>query len=247
MRLVIAAIATLLTGLVWTAAFAAATIGQLNLVSLSFGILFIGLGIDFGLHLGMRYWQLLHGGSSHADAMRETASGVGGSLVLCTFTTAVGFFVFNISAGQSFEVVSSAVIKLSGDIVPEEVLFNVLGDVGGGGIDDASISGNSLFRGTLLAPERNVLVMQNHFYTFSSGDLLDDDGGTGAPSTTAVSWQTATEGLFGQIVSGGKITWSESDISHHAFMTMPPVPEPISFVVWSLLGLTCAIPRRRRA
>ena len=93
-RLVIAAIATLLTGLVWTAAFAAATIGQLNLVSLSFGILFIGLGIDFGLHLGMRYWQLLHGGSSHADAMRETASGVGGSLVLCTFTTAVGFFVF---------------------------------------------------------------------------------------------------------------------------------------------------------
>jgi len=93
-RLTIAAVATLLSGLVWTAAFAAATIGQLNLVSMAFAILFIGLGIDFGLHLGMRYWQLLHDGHDRAEAMRETAGGVGSSLALCTFTTAVGFLVF---------------------------------------------------------------------------------------------------------------------------------------------------------
>jgi hopanoid biosynthesis associated RND transporter like protein HpnN len=105
--LVIASIITLLVGLIWTGAFAAASIGSLNLISLAFAILFIGLGVDFAIHLGMAY----------ADGMRkavenshETAVGpegdlgltaleyatqqVGSSFVICTITTAIGFYVF---------------------------------------------------------------------------------------------------------------------------------------------------------
>ena len=41
--LVIAAVVTLLVGFVWTAAFAAAFVGQLNLVTIAFGVLFLGL------------------------------------------------------------------------------------------------------------------------------------------------------------------------------------------------------------
>lgn len=92
--LVITCIVSLLTGLVWTGAFAAASIGHLNIVSLAFAVLFIGLGVDFGIHLGMRYGDLLQQGQSHEEAMCGSAESVGSSLLICAMTTAIGFFVF---------------------------------------------------------------------------------------------------------------------------------------------------------
>jgi hopanoid biosynthesis associated RND transporter like protein HpnN len=94
LRLAVAAIATLLVGLIWTAAFATATVGHLNVISMAFGILFIGLGVDFCIHLGMRYADLLRGGFDPAAALREATRSVGSSLVICAVTTAIGFFVF---------------------------------------------------------------------------------------------------------------------------------------------------------
>jgi hypothetical protein len=94
LRLVIAAVATLLVGLVWTAAFATAAVGHLTLVSAAFGVLFIGLGVDFGIHLGMAYASCLQEGRPHDAALREAASRVGSSLVICTVTTSIGFYVF---------------------------------------------------------------------------------------------------------------------------------------------------------
>jgi hopanoid biosynthesis associated RND transporter like protein HpnN len=93
-RLVVGVLGTLIVGLIWTAAFAAAAVGDLNLASISFAILFIGLGVDFGLHLGMRYADLFASTRDHAVSLREAVRDVGGSLVLCTITTAVGFYVF---------------------------------------------------------------------------------------------------------------------------------------------------------
>jgi len=93
-RLVVAALATLLVGLVWTAAWAAVSVGHLNMVSMSFGILFIGLGVDFGIHLGMRYADLLRAGERHRAALRGAAESVGSSLVICAVTTSIGFFAF---------------------------------------------------------------------------------------------------------------------------------------------------------
>jgi len=94
LRLVTAALVTLLVGLVWTAAFAAFAVGHLNLISISFAILFIGLGVDFGIHLGTGYADLLRSGRPHELALRETAAHVGGALCFCTLTTSIGFFVF---------------------------------------------------------------------------------------------------------------------------------------------------------
>jgi hopanoid biosynthesis associated RND transporter like protein HpnN len=93
-RLVLSTLLTLLVGLVWTAGFTTIAIGHLNLISVSFAVLFIGLGVDFGIHLSVRYRELLAHGHEHADALRETARDVGASLVLCAVTTAVGFFAF---------------------------------------------------------------------------------------------------------------------------------------------------------
>jgi len=93
-KLVVAALATLLVGLVWSAATAAAVVGHLNLVSAAFGVLFIGLGVDFAIHLGMAYAARIREGLGHDRALAEAGSSVGGSLLVCTLTTAIGFFVF---------------------------------------------------------------------------------------------------------------------------------------------------------
>lgn len=93
-HLVAAAIITLLVGLVFTAAFAAAAVGYLNIASLAVAILFIGLGVDFAIHLGTRYADAIGSERDELDAMREAGGDVGGSLVLCTLTTAIAFYVF---------------------------------------------------------------------------------------------------------------------------------------------------------
>ena len=93
-RLILAAVLTLLVGLVWTAAFAAASVGALNVVSITFGVLFIGLGIDFAIHLGMHFVEAVQGGASTTTALHLATQRVGSSLVMCTATTAIGFLVF---------------------------------------------------------------------------------------------------------------------------------------------------------
>jgi hopanoid biosynthesis associated RND transporter like protein HpnN len=93
-HLVVSALLTLLVSLIWTAALAAAVVGHVNVVSVAFAVLVIGLGVDFGIHFCMRYAELLRDHASHEEALGETTSSVGGSLVLCAVTTAMGFFVF---------------------------------------------------------------------------------------------------------------------------------------------------------
>lgn len=94
LRVVLAALFSLIVGLVVTAAFATVAIGHLNLLSVAFAVLFIGLGIDFGVHLCMGYQEGLAEGRDHASALRQASSKVGSSLVLCAVTTAIGFYVF---------------------------------------------------------------------------------------------------------------------------------------------------------
>jgi uncharacterized protein len=91
---VIASALTLLVGLVWTAAFAAAAVGALNLISLTFAVLFIGLGVDFAIHLMMHYLDERRGGCAHETALGRAVRDVGSALATCTVTTAVGFLAF---------------------------------------------------------------------------------------------------------------------------------------------------------
>ncbi len=93
-RLAAAIVATLVIGLVWTAGFALAAVGQLNLISVAFGVLFIGLSVDFGIHFGLRYKEGIDGGADHATALGEAAAGIGGALTLCAVAAAIGFFSF---------------------------------------------------------------------------------------------------------------------------------------------------------
>lgn len=92
--LLVIAVVTLLTGLCLTAGFAAVAVGRLNLLSVAFAVLYVGLGVDFILHLMLRLRELQAEGVALKPALLETAGGVGGSLLICAITTAIGFLAF---------------------------------------------------------------------------------------------------------------------------------------------------------
>ncbi|MGH6947912.1 MAG: MMPL family transporter [Kiloniellales bacterium] len=93
-RLVAAILVTLALGLVWTACFATLAVGSLNLISVAFAVLFIGLSVDFGIHLALRAREGLAAGKPIATALAEAGSSSGPVLGLCALTTVVGFLAF---------------------------------------------------------------------------------------------------------------------------------------------------------
>ena len=93
-RLVTAALLTLIIGLTWTAGVATLTVGYLNLISVAFAVMFVGLGIDFAIHFCLRYEEEMRRGLPMPIAFANTADGVGGALAVCTGAAAVGFLAF---------------------------------------------------------------------------------------------------------------------------------------------------------
>lgn len=93
-RLVLATLLTLITGLILTAGFATLTVGQLNLISVAFAVLYIGLGVDFAIHYCLRYREHRLDGLEAAAALKNTTLGVGSPLIICAVTTAIGFYAF---------------------------------------------------------------------------------------------------------------------------------------------------------
>jgi len=93
-RMVFATMITLTMGLIWTAGWATFSVGQLNLISVAFAVLFIGIGVDFGIQYCLRYREEIGNGHSAKQALSLAASGVGGGISLAALTSAIGFFAF---------------------------------------------------------------------------------------------------------------------------------------------------------
>jgi len=99
---VIATVMTLLMGLIWTAAFAIYALSALNLISVAFAVLFIGLSVDFGIHYTLRYREARDGGAdhdaghdvSHEEGLTRAAEGAGGALTLSAIAAAIAFYAF---------------------------------------------------------------------------------------------------------------------------------------------------------
>ncbi len=92
LRLVAAVLLTLVAGLVWTAGLTTLAIGHLNLISVAFAVLFIGLGVDFGIHFGLRYKEEAARGLGPLEALPGAAAGVAGALGLAALAAAAGFY-----------------------------------------------------------------------------------------------------------------------------------------------------------
>ncbi len=93
-RLIIAILATLLVGMAVTAAFGLFVYGAFNLISVAFAVLFIGLGVDFGIQFCVCYRAKRHLHDDLQLALRDAGSEVGVPLALAGASTAAGFYAF---------------------------------------------------------------------------------------------------------------------------------------------------------
>ncbi len=94
LRLGAAILLTLVMGLVWTGALGIALFGEMNLLSIAFVVLFVGLSDDFGIHFCLRYVEHLAAGEDRQQALTRGGTEIGSALFLCTLTTTAGFFSF---------------------------------------------------------------------------------------------------------------------------------------------------------
>ena len=93
-RLILPIVATLLLGLALTTAFAALTVGTLNLISVAFAILFVGIAVDFAIQFCVRYREARHNFGDNATALNAVATGVGPQIFVAALGTAAGFLAF---------------------------------------------------------------------------------------------------------------------------------------------------------
>jgi len=94
LRMTCAGLVTLVVGLVWTMWFGIAAIGSLNLISITFAVMFIGIGIDYSIVFCLRYREALEAGADIRSALAAAQAGVCNALLLCTIAIAIGFYAF---------------------------------------------------------------------------------------------------------------------------------------------------------
>jgi uncharacterized protein len=93
-RLIVPVLATLVLGLSLTVAFAALAVGTLNLISLAFAILFVGIAVDFGIQITVRFRDALFREREVAHALVVTGFSVGPEVLVAACAAACGFLAF---------------------------------------------------------------------------------------------------------------------------------------------------------
>jgi hopanoid biosynthesis associated RND transporter like protein HpnN len=93
-RLIVPILLTLILGLMLTILFATIAVGTLNLVSVGFGVLFVGIAVDFAIQFSVRYREARFETGDPAAAMTQTAQRVGVQILIAALATAAGFLAF---------------------------------------------------------------------------------------------------------------------------------------------------------
>ncbi|HEY3846824.1 MAG TPA: MMPL family transporter [Acetobacteraceae bacterium] len=93
-RLIVPILGTLALGLSLTMLFATLAVGTLNLVSVAFGVLFVGIAVDFAIQFSVRYRERRFEFGDPAEAIRQNARRVGGQILVAATATSAGFLAF---------------------------------------------------------------------------------------------------------------------------------------------------------
>ncbi len=93
-RLIVPILATLGLGLMLTLLFATVAVGTLNLVSVGFGILFVGIAVDFAIQFSVRYRERRFEYPDPAEAMRQNGLRTGVQILVASVATSAGFLGF---------------------------------------------------------------------------------------------------------------------------------------------------------
>lgn len=93
-KIIFAVFVNLFIGLALTTAVGLMMVGSLNLLSIAFAVLFVGLGVDFGIQFSVRYRSERFKNDDLALALESAASRSAVPLSLAAMATAAGFLCF---------------------------------------------------------------------------------------------------------------------------------------------------------
>jgi hopanoid biosynthesis associated RND transporter like protein HpnN len=93
-KIIFAVFVNLFIGLSITTAIGLMMVGSLNLLSIAFAVLFVGLGVDFGIQFSVRYRSERFKNDNLALALEEAARRAAVPLSLAAMATASGFLCF---------------------------------------------------------------------------------------------------------------------------------------------------------
>ncbi|MGO3518924.1 MAG: MMPL family transporter, partial [Acetobacter cibinongensis] len=100
-RVVLPIVVTLVVGLLLTTGFAAVAVGTLNLISVAFAILFVGIAVDFAIQFSVRF-RAQHQDSRNEQgilaALAETGEETGHQILVAALATSAGFLAFTPTA-----------------------------------------------------------------------------------------------------------------------------------------------------
>ncbi|MDQ6631602.1 MAG: MMPL family transporter, partial [Verrucomicrobiota bacterium] len=117
----------LIIGLGYTMAFTTLVVGHLNILTITFAPILIGLAIDFGVHLITRYEEELRRGETMQVALERAMANTGLGICTGAFTTAGAFFAM---AGTDFKGIQEMGIICGGGmllcLIPMMTLLPVL-------------------------------------------------------------------------------------------------------------------------
>ncbi|GBQ79925.1 hypothetical protein AA13595_0163 [Gluconacetobacter johannae DSM 13595] len=100
-RIIVPIVITLVAGLLLTTGFAALAVGTLNLISVAFAVLFVGIAVDFAIQFSVRFraQRLSCGGLPGLhDALARTGDETGHQILVASLATMAGFLAFTPTA-----------------------------------------------------------------------------------------------------------------------------------------------------
>jgi uncharacterized protein len=93
-RIILAVLINLVVGLTVTAGVGLWLVEALNPISIAFAVLFVGIGVDFGIQFSVRFRSERHACGELGPALVATARGVGGPLLLAAAAITTAFYSF---------------------------------------------------------------------------------------------------------------------------------------------------------
>ncbi|MBL0225097.1 MAG: MMPL family transporter [Geobacteraceae bacterium] len=111
---VIAAMVSLIVGICLSFGFATLAVGHLNILSMVFAIMLIGLGIEYGIQVVLRYQEELKSGESGLSAIETGLSANIRSIIMAAATVAFAFLTF---AFTDFKGIAELGIIAAGGVV----------------------------------------------------------------------------------------------------------------------------------
>ena len=90
---------SLFCAMAWTFGFTLVTLGSLNLLSIVFALVLVGIGVDFGIHIVMRYVEASDSGMTPDEAVEEALVHTGPGVLLGGLTSVCAFYAV---LGQDF-------------------------------------------------------------------------------------------------------------------------------------------------